>query len=96
MPYYWTLEQTHEQEHAIHDALHELLDEPSEVIVHTEPCFSACCSFCSVSDCQFRKESNTRMLAWTTSLLEAEIVEQTGGVKHPDHFKHIHNEEDGP
>lgn len=95
MPFYWTLEQTHEQEHAIHDVLHELLDEPSEVIVHTEPCFAACCSFCTVSNCQHRKESNTHMIAWTTSLLEAEIVEQTGGVKHPDHFKQIYNEEVG-
>jgi cation diffusion facilitator family transporter len=96
MPFYWTLEQTHEHEHAIHDALHELLDEPSEVIVHTEPCFTACCHFCSVDPCPFRKELGTRTFKWTTSLLAAELTEQSGGVQHPDHLKHIHDEEDSP
>src|SRR5690606_13939517 len=35
LPYYWTLEQTHDTEHAIHDILSRHLDQPSEVIVHT-------------------------------------------------------------
>jgi cation diffusion facilitator family transporter len=96
MPFYWTLEQTHEMEHAIHDALYDLLDEPSEVIVHTEPCFSACCNFCAVQNCAFRKSPQNRTHDWTTSLLAAELVEQTDGTKHPDHLTHSHIEEDSP
>jgi len=96
MPFYWTLEQTHEQEHAIHDALRELLDEPSEVIVHTEPCFAACCNFCAVENCTYRKEPESRTFEWTTTLLEAELVSQTAGANHPDHLTHIHLEEDSP
>jgi cation diffusion facilitator family transporter len=96
MPFYWTLEQTHEEEHAIHDALHELLEEPSEVIVHTEPCFTACCNFCGIQECHFRKEPQRRSFDWHTALLEAELVSQTAGVSHPDHVTHTHDEEDSP
>ena len=93
MPFYWTLEQTHEHEHAIHDALHEKLDEPSEVIVHTEPCFAACCSICFVDGCAYRKDTPDRKLEWTADLLEGELVIQTSGVTHPDLLKKIHDEE---
>lgn len=94
MPFYWSLEQTHDQEHAIHDALHEHLDEPSEVIVHTEPCFAACCSICFVENCAYRKSEATRRLEWKADLLGSELSEQTQGVTHPDRLKHIHDEED--
>ncbi len=95
MPFYWTLEQTHEQEHAIHDALHEMLEEPSEVIVHTEPCFTACCSICTVDGCSFRQEPGNRPFEWSSELLKSELVVQTGA-KHPDHLTHVHIEEDNP
>jgi hypothetical protein len=96
MPFYWTLEQTHEEEHAIHDALHLMLDEPSEVIVHTEPCFAACCNLCSVDGCNFRKAPGTRKLEWSSDLLKAELVSQTSGITHPDQLAHKHEEEDSP
>lgn len=96
MPFYWTLEQTHEHEHAIHDVMSERLAEPSEVIVHTEPCFTACCSICFVENCAYRKSDPVHRHDWTTALLESELVEQTAGMSHPDRVSHTHEEEDNP
>lgn len=96
MPFYWTLEQTHDHEHAIHDALHERLDEPSEVIVHTEPCFTACCSICFIEHCAYRKTEAQHRHEWSTRLLGSELVEQTAGASHPDRLTHIHEEKDNP
>lgn len=94
MPTYWTLEQTHEQEHALHDAIKAGLEEPCEIIVHTEPCFSACCKICSMSDCPIRAYPTQERLNWTSALLESELVVQTGGHNHPDMSYKTHSEKD--
>lgn len=87
MPFYWSLERTHGEEHALHDALKGGLSEPMEVIVHTEPCFPACCHICGVADCPVRQESRSVVHDWTSGLLEGELKQQTGGHGHPDqHF----------
>lgn len=84
MPYYWSLERTHAEEHALHDALKAGFSEPMEIIVHTEPCFPACCHLCGMEDCPVRQEPRTVAHVWTSGLLEAELAEQTGGHGHPD------------
>lgn len=94
MPTYWTLEQTHEQEHSIHDAIKAGLDEPCEIIVHTEPCFSACCRICSMKECPIRANQTEERLQWTSTLLEAELIAQTKGQTHPDMSYKIHQERD--
>jgi cation diffusion facilitator family transporter len=94
MPTYWTLEQTHEQEHAIHDSIKAGLDEPCEIIVHTEPCFSACCRICSMSDCPIRVKPIEERLPWTSNLLGSELIAQTNGHTHPDMSHKTHEERD--
>lgn len=94
MPMYWTLEQTHEQEHALHDAIIAGLEEPCEIIVHTEPCFPACCRICSMDQCAIRAHPTEERLKWTSTLLESELVAQTGGHNHPDMSSKIHSESD--
>lgn len=76
LPYYWTLEKTHDVEHDIHDIIEKGLDFPTEVIIHTEPCYEACCSFCSLSSCDVRKHPYQSTLEWTQSVLEADLPAQ--------------------
>lgn len=93
LPYYWTLEQTHDVEHAIHDVLGRHLDQPSEVIVHTEPCFTACCSICTVSECPVRKSNPDNVKKWSRALLESELAVHTGGMGHPDRLEAPHSDD---
>lgn len=83
MPFFWTLEQTHEEEHALHDAMKTEFQEPVEVIVHTEPCFPDCCRICALQGCPHRTEKAEELLEWTAILLEGELVKQTDGKGHP-------------
>lgn len=76
LPYYWTLEETHEVEHDIHDIIEKGLEFPTEVIIHTEPCYEACCAYCSLSSCTVRKHPYQTTLEWSQPVLEADLPSQ--------------------
>ncbi|MCS7082324.1 MAG: cation diffusion facilitator family transporter [Bacteroidetes bacterium] len=81
LPYYWTLQQSHEAEHAIHELFRARCPEPTDVIVHTEPCWPACCALCAIDSCPVRQAPLKRLLPWNGDLLRAPLKAQLGAVE---------------
>ncbi len=65
MPYYLSLEQTHEQVHGIEEVVAQEFEVPVEMFVHADPCTFDACSHCHVADCPVRQHPFTREITWT-------------------------------
>ncbi|OWP64934.1 cation diffusion facilitator family transporter [Hymenobacter amundsenii] len=65
MPYYLSLEQTHEQVHGIEEVVTQEFGVPVEMFVHADPCTFAACSHCHVAACPVRQHPFTREITWT-------------------------------
>ncbi len=65
MPYYLSLEQTHDQVHGIEEVVAQEFGIPVEMFVHADPCTFAACSHCHVADCPVRQHPFTREITWT-------------------------------
>lgn len=64
MPYYWSLQQVHDEVHALEDALKDAFTSNVEVFVHADPCLPECCQYCKVQDCPFRTSPLQEEIHW--------------------------------
>jgi cation diffusion facilitator family transporter len=69
LPYYWQLEQVHNQVHLFEDTLKDGFNNEVEIFVHSDPCEQACCHYCRVSDCPVRAFAFVRDVDWTPANL---------------------------
>jgi divalent metal cation (Fe/Co/Zn/Cd) transporter len=65
MPYYWNLQQVHDEVHALEDALKEAFASSVEVFVHADPCLPECCHYCKMSHCVVRTEPWQQEVKWS-------------------------------
>ena len=64
MPWYLSLKDTHDTEHFIKSSLTTQLNEPVELIIHSEPCFPEACRYCRMKDCVYRNDSQEIDTIW--------------------------------
>lgn len=79
LPRYWNLTQVHDEIHEFEETIGNLYDANIEVFVHADPCLDDCCSHCSISDCQIRKENFKKKIEWNKvnlGLNQKHFVEQ--------------------
>ncbi|SDX79484.1 cation diffusion facilitator family transporter [Hymenobacter psychrophilus] len=65
MPYYLSLEQTHEHVHGIEELVAQEFGIPVEMFVHADPCTFSACWHCHVADCPVRRHPFTQEITWT-------------------------------
>jgi cation diffusion facilitator family transporter len=69
LPFYYTLEEVHEQIKLLESELNKDFPNHVELFVHTDPCMQMPCNICSVQECMFRKQTFVRNLQWTPDIL---------------------------
>ncbi len=69
LPYYWALNQVHEEVHHFEDTIKAGFPNEVEIFVHTDPCEQACCHYCRVADCPVRGFAFVRDVDWTAENL---------------------------
>ena len=69
LPYYWTLNQVHDEVHRFEDTLKAGFQAEVEIFVHTDPCITECCHYCRVADCPVRAFAFVRDVEWTVGNL---------------------------
>ncbi|AHJ99286.1 cation diffusion facilitator family transporter [Hymenobacter swuensis] len=65
MPYYFSLEQTHDQVHRIEELVDQEFDVQVEMFVHADPCNFSACSHCHMPDCPVRQHAFSQEIPWT-------------------------------
>lgn len=65
LPYYWTLEQSHDAIAAIDHLLNEKGGRDTELFIHMDPCVEASCSICQLADCPVRRRPFVQRVPWT-------------------------------
>lgn len=65
MPYYFSLEQTHDQVHRIEQLVDQEFDVQVEMFVHADPCNFSACSHCHMPDCPVRQHAFSQEIRWT-------------------------------
>ena len=69
LPYYWELNQVHDEVHHFEDTLKEGFQGEVEIFVHTDPCEKACCHYCHVANCPVRGSAFIHDVDWTAENL---------------------------
>ncbi|GAA3923913.1 cation diffusion facilitator family transporter [Hymenobacter algoricola] len=67
MPYYFSLEETHNELNAIEGVIKSRFDVEVEMFVHADPCTFAACSLCCMPDCPVRQHAFSHELNWTVT-----------------------------
>ena len=67
LPWYYTLEQTHEQIDAVAKIINDFYAYPVEVFIHPDPCIPQCCNLCQVANCAVRKQAFQKKVEWELS-----------------------------
>jgi cation diffusion facilitator family transporter len=75
LPYYWTLEQAHEQVKKVEDMMLAKHPQTSEMFIHADPCLPSSCPICQIESCQVRKSAFIKKIDW-------EINHLTENAKH--------------
>lgn len=65
LPYYFSLEEAHNQVGLFEDMVEENYPSEVEVFIHSDPCIPECCHYCQVKNCAVRKEEFTGIKKWT-------------------------------
>lgn len=65
LPYYFDLNQAHEQVSAIDRLVNHHIFEDTEFFIHTDPCIPQCCHYCRMEHCSVRTENQQKDLVWT-------------------------------
>lgn len=65
LPYYWKLNQVHEEVHHFEDTLKDGFRGEVEIFVHTDPCEKECCHYCRVANCPVRAFAFLNDVDWT-------------------------------
>jgi cation diffusion facilitator family transporter len=70
LPYYYTLEQAHEEVKRVEDALNEVIPK-TEVFIHSDPCLPpASCKVCQLADCPFRQQALAQVVPWESANIQ--------------------------
>ncbi len=64
LPYYWTLQQSHDAVREFENVLKENHPGETEIFVHADPCLPECCYFCRVADCPVRSHAFQQDIDW--------------------------------
>lgn len=64
LPWYYTLEQTHEEIDKVEQVINQSSPYPVEVFIHPDPCLPICCKLCQVRDCAMRKHPFEKKVEW--------------------------------
>ena len=64
MPWYYTLEQTHEQIDTVAQIINDFYAYPVEVFIHPDPCIPQCCRLCEVANCPQRTQPFEKRVEW--------------------------------
>ncbi|GHB82039.1 cation diffusion facilitator family transporter [Persicitalea jodogahamensis] len=64
LPYYWTLQQSHEAVREFENVLKENHPGETEIFVHADPCLPQCCYFCRLDDCPVRQHAFQHDIDW--------------------------------
>ncbi|RYU78759.1 cation diffusion facilitator family transporter [Hymenobacter persicinus] len=67
MPYYFSLEETHNELNAIESLIKHRFDVEVEMFVHADPCTFAACSLCCMPDCPVRQHAFRHEVNWTAT-----------------------------
>ncbi|MBI4945888.1 MAG: cation transporter [Bacteroidetes bacterium] len=65
LPWYETLEQTHEEVSAMEKVIRENMGNEIEFFIHADPCPPSSCPLCVISNCVHRKSPFVKRLDWT-------------------------------
>jgi cation diffusion facilitator family transporter len=65
LPYYFDLNQAHEQVSAIDALVNNHIFEDTEFFIHTDPCIPQCCHYCRMENCKVRGEAQQKDIVWT-------------------------------
>ncbi len=65
LPFYYSLEQAHEQVVKFERAIQSNYPFEVEVFVHSDPCIPQCCHYCLLTNCAVRKEAFVQKKEWT-------------------------------
>lgn len=64
LPWYYTLERSHEEIAAMEKLVNEEGDRRVELFIHMDPCIPTSCTICALADCPQRKAANERRITW--------------------------------
>lgn len=64
LPYYWTLQQSHDAVREFENVLKENHPGEAEIFVHADPCLPECCYFCRLADCPARSHAFQQDIDW--------------------------------
>ena len=64
LPYYWTLQQSHDAVREFENVLKENHAADTEIFVHADPCLPECCYFCRLADCPVRSHAFQQDIDW--------------------------------
>ncbi|TGE21813.1 cation transporter [Hymenobacter aquaticus] len=65
MPYYFSLEETHNELNRIESLIKQRFDVEVEMFVHADPCTFAACSLCLMPECPVRQHAFAHEVTWT-------------------------------
>ncbi|OYU95102.1 MAG: cation diffusion facilitator family transporter [Bacteroidetes bacterium B1(2017)] len=65
LPWYWTLEQAHDEVTALDYLATEKFYKHVELFIHADPCLPKSCPICEVANCPERKAQFVQKLPWT-------------------------------
>ena len=66
LPYYNSLETTHEEMEKIDSLLNLYFENKVEFFIHPDPCKPLSCSICQISECPVRKHRFMQRVNWST------------------------------
>lgn len=69
LPYYWELNQVHDEVHHFEDTLKDGFHNEVEIFVHADPCEKECCHYCRVANCPVRAFAFVHDVNWTVANL---------------------------
>jgi divalent metal cation (Fe/Co/Zn/Cd) transporter len=70
LPYYLTLEESHEEVGRFEKEICEITKQETEIFTHTDPCLPACCSYCKITECKRRNQPFKDIHLWTNKNLQ--------------------------
>jgi len=71
LPWYWTLQQSHEQISDIETIVAEHYKEKVEFFIHSDPCLPSSCAICTMKNCDVRMHPFRTKINWELDLLLA-------------------------
>ncbi|MFN8277789.1 MAG: cation diffusion facilitator family transporter [Chitinophagales bacterium] len=63
-PWYWNLEQVHQEIDVVDDCINQFYPRPVEVFIHPDPCLPECCRLCRLT-CDRRQHAYEEDVPWT-------------------------------